>query len=50
MLDVFIGCNSCVTAIVEQVRDACTVRAFLMPSFQYVTVMLSGIKVSVLVC
>ncbi|XP_071476921.1 staphylococcal nuclease domain-containing protein 1-like [Diadema antillarum] len=31
-------------AIVEHVRDGCTIRAFLLPSFQYITVMLSGIK------
>jgi staphylococcal nuclease domain-containing protein 1 len=31
-------------AVIEHVRDGCTVRAFLLPSFQYVTVMLSGIK------
>jgi len=30
--------------MIEHVRDGCTVRAFLLPSFQYVTVMLSGIK------
>lgn len=28
-----------------KVRDGSTVRAFLLPSFEYVTVMLSGIKV-----
>lgn len=33
-----------VNAIIEHVRDGCTVRAFLLPSFHYVTVMLSGIK------
>ncbi|XP_030843744.1 staphylococcal nuclease domain-containing protein 1 isoform X1 [Strongylocentrotus purpuratus] len=33
-----------VDAVVEHVRDGCTLRAFLLPSFQYVTVMLSGIK------
>ena len=32
-------------AIIEHVRDACTIRAFLLPDFQYVTIMLSGIKV-----
>jgi len=32
-------------AVIEHVRDGCTVRAFLLPSFQYITVMLSGIKV-----
>ncbi|XP_033101620.1 staphylococcal nuclease domain-containing protein 1-like [Anneissia japonica] len=33
-----------IKAIIEHVRDGCTVRAFLLPSFHYVTVMLSGIK------
>jgi len=33
-----------VDAVIEHVRDGCTVRAFLLPSFNYVTVMLSGIK------
>ena len=33
------------TAVVEHVRDGCTIRAFLLPSMHYVTVMLSGIKV-----
>ncbi|CAH1250586.1 staphylococcal nuclease domain-containing protein 1-like [Branchiostoma lanceolatum] len=36
--------NKPVQAIVEHVRDGCTLRAFLLPSFQYITVMLSGIK------
>ncbi|XP_022111973.1 staphylococcal nuclease domain-containing protein 1-like [Acanthaster planci] len=31
-------------AVIEHVRDGCTVRAFLIPSFHHVTVMLSGIK------
>lgn len=35
-------------AVIEHVRDGCTVRAFLLPSFDYVTIMLSGIKVSAL--
>ena len=35
-----------IDAVVEQVRDGNTVRAFLLPSFEYVTVILSGIKVS----
>ncbi|KAJ8031554.1 nuclease domain-containing protein 1 [Holothuria leucospilota] len=33
-----------VEAIIEHVRDGCTVRAFLLPDFYHVTVMLSGIK------
>ena len=32
-------------AVIEHVRDGCTVRAFLLPNFDYVTVMLAGIKV-----
>lgn len=35
-----------VQAIVEHVRDGSTIRAFLLPSFHYVTVMMSGIRVS----
>ena len=30
--------------MIEHVRDGCTVRAFLLPDFKYVTVMLAGIK------
>lgn len=33
-----------VKAIIEHVRDGSTVRAFLLPDFQYVTVMISGIR------
>jgi staphylococcal nuclease domain-containing protein 1 len=36
-------------AIIEHVRDGSTVRAFLIPSFQYVTVMMSGVKVGIFV-
>ncbi|XP_067951454.1 staphylococcal nuclease domain-containing protein 1-like [Watersipora subatra] len=36
--------NKPVKAVIEHVRDGCTVRAFLLPDFQYVTLMLSGIK------
>jgi staphylococcal nuclease domain-containing protein 1 len=32
-------------AIIEHVRDGCTVRAFLLPDFYHVTVMMTGIKV-----
>ena len=32
-------------AIIEFVRDACTVRAFVLPTFHHITVMMSGIKV-----
>ncbi|CAD5211676.1 unnamed protein product [Bursaphelenchus okinawaensis] len=31
-------------AVVEQVRDGSTLRVFLLPDFQYLTVMISGIK------
>lgn len=33
-----------IDAVIEHVRDGCTVRAFLLPDFHYVTIMLSGIK------
>ncbi|KAK2184568.1 hypothetical protein NP493_260g03038 [Ridgeia piscesae] len=33
-----------VDAVIEHVRDGCTVRAFVLPSYHYITVMLSGIK------
>lgn len=35
-----------VKAIIEQVRDASTLRAFLLPDFYYITMMLSGVKVA----
>lgn len=35
-----------IKAIIEQVRDGSTIRAFLLPDFYYITLMLSGIKVS----
>lgn len=31
-------------AVVEMIRDGSTIRAFLLPSFEYVTVMMTGIK------
>ena len=37
-------------AVIEHVRDGSTVRAFLLPTFQYVTVMMSGVKVSAGCC
>lgn len=37
-----------VKAIIEHVRDGSTVRAFLLPDFQYITLMISGIRVSAL--
>lgn len=33
-----------INAIIEMVRDGSSVRAFLLPNFEYVTVMLAGIK------
>lgn len=33
-----------VRAIIEHVRDGSTVRAFLLPDFQYITLMISGIR------
>jgi staphylococcal nuclease domain-containing protein 1 len=33
-----------IKAVIEQVRDGSTVRAFLLPDFEYVTIMLSGVK------
>lgn len=34
-----------VQAIIEHVRDGSTVRAFLLPDFNYITLMISGIRV-----
>lgn len=36
--------NKPVDAVIEHVRDGSTVRAFLLPNFQYITLMLSGMK------
>ncbi|MFH4979105.1 hypothetical protein AB6A40_005814 [Gnathostoma spinigerum] len=33
-----------IKAVIEQVRDGSTIRAFLLPTFDYVTVILSGVK------
>jgi staphylococcal nuclease domain-containing protein 1 len=33
-----------VKAVIEHVRDGSTVRAFLLPDFQYITLMISGIR------
>jgi len=33
-----------IDAVIEHIRDACTIRAFLLPSFHHVTIMMSGIK------
>lgn len=35
-----------VSAVVEHVRDGSTVRAFLLPDFYHITLMVSGIRVS----
>lgn len=35
-----------VQAVVEHVRDGSTVRAFLLPDFYHITLMVSGIRVS----
>lgn len=34
-----------ISAVIEQVRDGSTVRAFLLPDFHYITLILSGVKV-----
>ncbi|KAI6196869.1 Nuclease domain-containing protein [Aphelenchoides besseyi] len=36
--------NTPIDAVVEQVRDGNTVRCFLLPTFEYVTVVFSGVK------
>lgn len=33
-------------AVIEQVRDGSTVRAFLLPDFYYITLVMSGVKVN----
>jgi hypothetical protein len=35
-----------IKAVIEHVRDGSTVRAFLLPDFYHITLMLSGIRVS----
>lgn len=35
-----------IKAIIEHVRDGSTVRVFLLPDFHYITLMISGIRVS----
>lgn len=37
-------------AIIEHVRDGSVVRALLLPDYYLVTVMLSGIKVTTIIC
>ena len=34
-----------VQAVIEHVRDGSTVRAFLLPDFYHVTLMMSGVRV-----
>ena len=34
-----------VTAVVEHVRDGTTIRAFLLPDFYHITLMMSGVRV-----
>jgi hypothetical protein len=36
-----------IKAVIEHVRDGSTVKAFLLPDFYHITLMLSGIRVSV---
>lgn len=36
-----------VKAIIEHVRDGTTVRAFLLPDFHHITLMMSGVRVSI---
>lgn len=35
-----------IKAVIEHVRDGSTIRAFLLPDFYHVTVMITGIRVS----
>lgn len=35
-----------IKAVVEHVRDGSTIRAFLLPDFYHITLMISGIRVS----
>lgn len=37
-----------IKAVIEHVRDGSTVRAFLLPDFYHITLMISGIRVSTL--
>lgn len=34
-----------ISAIIENVRDGSTIRAFLLPDFYHITLMMSGVKV-----
>ena len=43
-LDLFGSQGKAVTAVIEYVRDGCTLRAFLLPSMQNVMICLTGIK------
>lgn len=35
-----------IDAVIEHVRDGSTVRCFLLPDYHYITLMISGIRVS----
>lgn len=37
-----------VKAVIEHVRDGSTVRAFLLPDFYHITLMISGIRVNII--
>ena len=39
-----------VSAIIENVRDGSTVRAFLLPDYHHITLMMSGVKVRITWC
>lgn len=38
-----------IKAVIEHVRDGSTLRAFLLPDFYHITLMISGIRVSIIV-
>jgi staphylococcal nuclease domain-containing protein 1 len=38
-----------IKAVIEHVRDGSTVRAFLIPEFYHITLMISGIRVSIFI-
>jgi hypothetical protein len=38
-----------IKAVIEHVRDGSTVRAFLLPDFYNITLMICGIKVSIII-
>ena len=47
LIHVLVQCYFDLSAVIEHVRDGCSVRAFLLPDFYHVTVMFTGIKVSI---